>query len=95
MNTITTPNTEQARREIQRAQSLVAASEGRILDFETADEINRALLSSIQQLTPADHEPHAPAIDEAEPTDDEWFEFEAIISRDHDDTQFWTLGGTR
>jgi hypothetical protein len=93
MNSITTqPNTatsnpiSQARASILSAQRLVLATEGRTLDFETADEINRKLLASINALT---------SEDEPDFTDEEWLELEMRLSRDHDDTQFWTLGGTR
>jgi hypothetical protein len=82
---VTTPN-EQARQGILRAQQMIAATEGRTLDFETADEINRALLSSINALPPAD---------EPDFTDEEWLEIEMRLSRDHDDAAYWAMGGTR
>jgi hypothetical protein len=92
MNTITTSTTiatdpiSQARANIQTAQRLVLASEGRTLDFETADEINRKLLASINALT---------SNDEPDLTDDEMLELEMRLSRDHDDAAYWTLGGAR
>ena len=97
MNTITTSTTiatdpiTQARQQILSAQRLVLATEGRTLDFETADEINRRLLSSINTLAIL-----TDPIDEDDTlTDDEMLELEMRLSRDHDDSQFWKLGGTR
>lgn len=40
--------------------------------------------------TSTDYQP--PFIDEPELSDDEWFEFESLISRDHDDRAYWTGG---
>ena len=86
MNTITTTNNlATVRDNITRAQRLVLATEGRTLDFETADEINRALFTSIQVLTPL-------ADDEPELSDDEIIEFESRLSRDHDDAAYWQGG---
>jgi hypothetical protein len=98
MNTIITSQTtatsdhiSQARHEILSAQRLVLASEGRTLDFETADEINRKLLASIENLSiiiePFDEDDTL--------TDDEMLELEMRLSRDHDDPQFSTMGGAR
>ena len=50
-NTATSDPISQARQQILSAQRLVLASEGRTLDFETADEINRKLLASINTLS--------------------------------------------
>lgn len=80
--TTATNSITQARTNIQAAQRLVLATEGRTLDFETADEINRQLLASIQILTD----------DEPDMTDDEWLELEMRLSRDHDDSSYWTGG---
>lgn len=92
MDTITTNTTtatfEQTRRRLQRAQSLVAACEGRTLDFETADEINRALLASIQSLTPTALIVPDEEFDDF--TDEEMLELEARLSRDHDDFAYFT-----
>src|SRR4051812_15754975 len=98
MDTITTSQSaatsdpiSQVRANIQTAQRLVLASEGRTLDFETADEINRKLLASINTLSIIT-EP----IDEDDTlTDEEMLELEMRLSRDHDDSQFWTVGGAR
>jgi hypothetical protein len=99
MNTITTSSglatsnpIEQARQQILSAQKMIAANEGRILDFETADEISRCLLSSIQSLTP----PIVSIFEEEDTlTDDEAFELEMLLSRDHDDASCWKQGGAR
>jgi hypothetical protein len=49
-NTATSDPISQARQQILSAQRLVLATEGRTLGFETADEINRKLLASVQAL---------------------------------------------
>lgn len=41
---------EHARQRIRFAQRSVTASEGRLLDFDTADEINRALVAVARDL---------------------------------------------
>jgi hypothetical protein len=96
MDTITIETTsamfEQARRRIQKAQSLVACCEGRTLDFETADEISRELLASIKELTPAAI--ISPEEEYDDLTDEEILELESRLAHDDDDSQFWTLGGT-
>jgi hypothetical protein len=41
---------EHARQRVRFAQASVAASEGRLLDFETAEDINRALVAVARDL---------------------------------------------
>ena len=41
---------EHARRSLRFVQASVAATEGRLLDFETADDINRALAAVFRDL---------------------------------------------
>lgn len=79
---------EQTRRRLQRAQSLVAASEGRTLDFETADEISRELLLSIKELAPVSIIVPDEEFDDF--SDEEILELEARLSRDHDDSAYFT-----
>ena len=90
MNTITTDTATQL---INRAQQMVSSAEGRTLDFETADEINRTLLASIQALSEA-----AVIVSDDEDdtlSDDEMYELEMRLSRDHDDSAYWQMGGAR
>ena len=90
MNTITTSQST-ATTLIQRAQRMISATEGRTLDFETADEINRTLLASIKAFSEA---PIIVAPFEQEDflTDEEVLELEMRISRDHDDSAYWSGG---
>lgn len=84
----TTPATfSQTRQRLERAQSLVAATEGRELDFETSDELNRLLLTSIKELTPVSIITPAEEFDDF--TDEEILELEARLSRAHDDAAYW------
>jgi hypothetical protein len=77
----------QVRANIQTAQRLVLASEGRTLDFETADEISRELLTSIKELTPISIITPDEEFDEF--TDEELIELEMRLSRDHSDDAYW------
>jgi hypothetical protein len=74
---------------ISRAMRAIAANEGRTLDFETADDINRTLLAATNALSEA---PVVSLSDDNDMSDEEWLEIEMRLSRDHDDSQFWTGG---
>jgi hypothetical protein len=76
---------------ITRAQNMLASYEGRTLTFEASDELQRVLIAARTSLS------EAPVVslsdDDDDMTDDEAYELEMLLSRDHDDSQFWTAGG--
>jgi hypothetical protein len=75
---------------ITRAQNMLASYEGRTLTFEASDELQRVLIAARTSLS------EAPVVslsdDDDDMTDDEAYELEMLLSRDHDDSQFWTGG---
>jgi hypothetical protein len=49
---IITPAVSQARQRILNVQKMIASVEGRTLDFEAADAIQRTLIASLKDLAP-------------------------------------------